>query len=170
MTNIMVLHYMASVKVLMLSHMGVWRLGVKISRSWNIWSRKDSHGITKCFPSIWSLRNSWKLKEVVSSRWSLSSWLFRKTESRVSSCCTRGGLSGWSGWQSCLVWSGLHIDIWSSLIRCAPDQTLIRFSYWDAARYKFLQFFSSNFVQKAVDPHRFEHLIANSFDRLCILL
>ena len=33
MTNIMVLHYMASVKVLMLSHMGVWRLGLKISLS-----------------------------------------------------------------------------------------------------------------------------------------
>ena len=56
-----------------------------------------------------------------SPRWSPSSWLFRKTESQVSSCCTRGGLSGWSGWQSCSVWSGFLIDIWSSLIR---------FSYW----------------------------------------
>ena len=80
-----------------------------LARCWNIWSRS----------SIWSLRNSWKLKEIVSSRWYPSSWLFRKTESRVSSCCTRGGLSGWSGWQSCLVWSGFHIDSWSSLIRCA---------------------------------------------------
>ena len=101
----------STVKVLILSHISVWRRGLKISRSWcwNIWSRS----------SIWSLRNSWKLKAIVSSRWSPQRWSLPRWS--PSSWVQEDGISSFQL---------LHAGRALRMIRLAKLLSLIRFSYW----------------------------------------
>ena len=103
----------STVKVLILSHMGVWRLGLKISQSCPVLKYLVS------IVNMIVIRNSWKLKAIVSSRWSPQRWSLPRWS--PSSWVQEDGISSFQL---------LHAGRALRMIRLAKLLSLIRFSYW----------------------------------------